>query len=144
MFDDAKLTDMFQFLRIEKESFTCDRENWWSFIMSLSQITVMRIDNELVGYYMCYGNHHEYYLESLAVAKKHRGKGYSKMLLDHFLNNNTADHYSLHVADGNFVALRLYEQNGFNIVGTEKNFYEDGSLAFVLQRNENHHRPRIR
>lgn len=87
---------------------------------------------EIVGHYMWY-NDDQPYLYTLLINSKHRGKGYSKLLLKHFLDVNNRDK-TLHTNTENIAAINLYSSFGFCILQRELNFYEDGSDAFFMKR----------
>ena len=98
----------------------------------------------IVGYYMWYPEYDHAYLYSFAIDKYHQGKGYSKILLTHFLNNSENEQ-QLHVHPNNLQAIGLYKK--FNFVEQEivDDFYEDGSSAILMRRkNESNVRTYLR
>jgi len=93
---------------------------------------VLVLDKDMAGHYMWYEDDQPY-LFTLLINNTHRGKGYSKLLLQHFLDVNDKDK-TLHTNTENISAINLYSSFGFRIIRKEDNFYEDGSDAFFMKR----------
>ena len=76
-------------------------------------------DSEIIGSVACYGNE----IDDLIVNKKYRKKGYGKQLLlwgmQQIRKKNTVP-ITLHVAEWNQDALRLYKSAGFEVVSSER------------------------
>ena len=76
-------------------------------------------DNIIIGSVGCYGNE----IDDLIVNKKYQHNGYGKKLLlwaINYIRKYSNDPVTLHVADWNKNALKLYKDNGFVITKTEK------------------------
>lgn len=83
--------------------------------------------NRLAGYAGVYCTADEGEITNVAVAPSARRRGVARALM-HTLIGMLADRQIfrivLEVRTSNEPAIRLYEQNGFSVVGTRKNFYE--------------------
>ncbi len=82
-------------------------------------IYILETDGELIGSVAIYGNE----IDDLIVRKSRQRMGYGKSLLrfavSHMQNNDISP-ITLHVADWNQGAIRMYLKNGFVVVRTEK------------------------
>jgi predicted GNAT family N-acyltransferase len=80
----------------------------------------------------------EYYLSKIWVAPSHRGRGYSKPLMEAWLEQGRQagfNHYRLDVSADRVHARRVYEQLGF--ITTGQNMSADRVLAYLtMTRNE--------
>lgn len=90
---------------------------------------------EFAGYIGVTAVSGEGYINNIAVANSHRGKGIGSMLLDRavtFSREQKLDFLSLEVRDSNKPAISLYEKAGFIREGIRKGFYdspkEDGII----------------
>lgn len=76
-------------------------------------------EEEIIGSVACYGNE----IDDLIVNKKYQKKGYGKQLLlwgmQHIRRLNE-EPITLHVAEWNQNALRLYKEVGFEVVSSER------------------------
>lgn len=81
-------------------------------------IFIFEVDGELVGSVAIYG--HE--IDDLIVAEKFQRKGYGQRLLRFAvarMQQDSVTPITLHVADWNQTAMRLYLKNGFSVIETE-------------------------
>ena len=62
------------------------------------------------------------------------GKLLLSFALDHILTN-AVDVVFLEVSVNNSVALQLYKQFGFEVLGQRKRYYSDGSDAYVMRKH---------
>jgi len=79
---------------------------------------------------------------SVAVAKSHRGRGYSRDLVANhlgYLAGRGIRRVFLEVEENNTPAVRLYQRVGFTTVGRREQYYRDASgaklNALVMQRD---------
>jgi ribosomal-protein-alanine N-acetyltransferase len=79
---------------------------------------------------------------SVAVAKSHRGRGYSRDLVANhlgYLAGRGIRRVFLEVEENNTPAVRLYQRIGFTTVGRREQYYRDASgaklNALVMQRD---------
>ncbi len=83
-----------------------------------SDIFVLEKNGRIIGSVAIYKNE----IDDLIVAKKFQRKGYGKKLLDFAvasMQESGISPITLHVADWNKSAVKLYLDNGFVITGTE-------------------------
>ncbi len=71
----------------------------------------------------------------IAVKKEFQGKGFGKLLLEHFIeickNKNTKKIF-LEVSTDNKKAVNLYKRYGFKDFSIRKKYYSDGSDAYLM------------
>ncbi len=71
---------------------------------------------------------------NLAVLPAYRGKGYARALLEAlFACTEGLEALFLEVAESNLTAQRVYEKNGFAVVGRRKGFY-GGEDALLMKK----------
>ena len=83
-----------------------------------SDIYILTVDNELIGSVACYGNE----IDDLFVSGGYRHKGYGRQLLIWAMDHIASCGYGemiIHVAEWNQNAVRMYKNEGFEIVKTE-------------------------
>lgn len=79
---------------------------------------------------------------SLAVRREYEGKGWAKQLMDHMIEvllrqQPSASEVRLEVRDNNIRAIEFYKKYGFTQSGIEKNYYQSGVHAILMQLNLN-------
>lgn len=88
---------------------------------------VAQLNEKIIGYCGLYQVFGEGDVTNIAVHPDFRGKGAGKKLLAGMemtaARRGIAD-ITLEVRESNAVAIRLYEKNGFEKIGTRKNFYD--------------------
>ena len=108
--------DMRKALEIEPYNFLNDYEQIRE---KVNDVYLLIKDDEIIGSVACYGNE----IDDLIVNKKFQKSGYGKQLLlwgmEQIRAKNTAP-ITLHVAEWNRDALRLYEKVGFEVVSSER------------------------
>ena len=139
---EATEVDYPRMLVIENASFETDTitieelEDYQSFGCN---VNVLKIDDVIVGFYVSYvyDEDHSEYLETLGIDPQYRGRGYSKLLLQHYIDNKTipGSSLTLHCRIENDVALSLYNAYGFTIIELVLGFYDDGGNAYKLVRS---------
>jgi ribosomal protein S18 acetylase RimI-like enzyme len=75
------------------------------------------------------------YIQTLEVAPAHRNRGIANQLLRRIEASATAAGakvMSLHVAEGNAAAIRLYHSHGYISEGREDDYYAPGISALIL------------
>jgi len=71
---------------------------------------------------------------NLAVSPAYRGKGYAQALLEAlFARTAGLEALFLEVAESNLTAQRVYERNGFSVVGRRNGFY-GGEDALLMKK----------
>ena len=92
-----------------------------------SQMWVLEIDGEIVGYYGIWVIFDRAELTTIAIIDKKRGNGYGKLLLEHALSearNAGCEYISLEVRVSNKLAQSLYESAGFEVITIRKDYYK--------------------
>ena len=140
-FEDMRAEHAAKIVEIERQSFAQP----WSErqIRELADdpraIARVRIENgEPVAYYSLYNICGEGYINDLAVAPEHRGRGLGNAIMQDMLYaaslaGMTA--LTLEVRASNAPARALYEKFGFVAKGERKNFYEDKEDAVIYWKN---------
>ena len=103
-------------LEIEPYNFLIDYEQIRE---KASDIYLLVKDSEIIGSVACYGNE----IDDLIVNKKFQRKGYGKQLLlwgMQQIRKKNAEPITLHVAEWNQDALRLYKKIGFEVISSER------------------------
>jgi len=75
-------------------------------------------------------------LLAIAVQEHERGKGVGSGLLDEIIGlakSKGTDELVLHTGSDNVAAIRLFQKNGFEVVGLKKAFYPRGQDAIVMK-----------
>ncbi len=83
---------------------------------------------ELLGHVVAMAGVDEAHLLNLAVAPEHQGQGWGACLLAHLADwarGQGAAALFLEVREGNARARRLYEQQGWAVVGRRRGYYPD-------------------
>lgn len=76
-------------------------------------------------------------LLAIAVQERERRKGLGSRLLREIIRlakNRGADELMLHTGSDNTAAIRLFQKNGFEVVGLRKAFYPRGQDALVMRK----------
>lgn len=108
--------DMRKALEIEPYNFL---NNFGQIREKADDIYLLMKDSEIIGSVACYGNE----IDDLIVNKKFQKRGYGKQLLlwgMQQIRKKNADPITLHVAEWNRNALRLYKSAGFEVVSSER------------------------
>ncbi|HHW45768.1 MAG TPA: ribosomal protein S18-alanine N-acetyltransferase [Clostridiales bacterium] len=85
------------------------------------------LDGKLIAYCGMQVIDSEGFITNIAVHPDYRRQGIGRKVLKHlisFAQNNNIKSISLEVRQSNTAAIKLYESEGFECVGTRKNFYE--------------------
>jgi ribosomal-protein-alanine N-acetyltransferase len=96
---------------------------------------ILKVNNELVAYSICWYYAQEIHIGSIAVAKVHQGKGYGKFMLENIIKMFKEYKYAyLEVRATNKIAISLYKKFNFNILYQRRNYYANGEDALVMVR----------
>lgn len=93
-----------------------------------AQLYVLENDHQIIGYIDFWITFETCQLTKIAVLPSHRGKGYSKQLMDYMIKKAEeayCESVSLEVRVSNDIAFKLYESYGFIKVNVRKNYYQD-------------------
>ncbi len=92
---------------------------------------VLLEDNELSGFYLAQYKDEAGYLSQMFVSGKLRGKGYGKILLDHFEQGvKEPGYYVLQASGMNEAAVTFYERNGYIIIRPYED--ENGDPRYLM------------
>ena len=100
-----------------------------------AMIVVAEEDTNIMGYCIFYYVLDEGEIARIGVEHKSRGQGIGRGLLDYvctFCAENQIERLLLDVRESNVNARRFYEQYGFTIDGTRKDFYDAPKEHAVL------------
>ena len=92
-------------------------------------------DGRTAGYVGCQTVLDEGYITNVAVSPDFRRQGIARALIAELTakaGENKLAFVTLEVRESNFAARRLYEKNGFEIVGKRKNYYEKPAEDAIL------------
>ena len=140
--EDAFPYDIDELEELEKR---CFPEEPWTRGMLLEELssessyfTVAREGGRIAGYICAWIiPPYECQIGSIAVLPEYRRKGIAAELLKGLIKScekaETEDIY-LEVRVSNIPAIKLYESFGFEIIGTRKNYYQDGEDAYNMAR----------
>ena len=134
----AEKEDLEEILAMEKECFGAQawtREMVINDFERRSSYILCRSDqDEYIGYLCILELDTECEILRLGVRKNFRKQGYAKSLLeflfDHCINTKKEKIY-LEVSSENAVAIKLYENLGFNCINIRKNYYKQGDDARI-------------
>ena len=92
-------------------------------------------DGRTAGYVGCQTVLDEGYITNVAVSPDFRRQGIARALIAELTakaEENKLAFVTLEVRESNLAARRLYEKNGFEIVGKRKNYYEKPAEDAIL------------
>ena len=116
---------------IERECFSTpwSEDSIKDAIRNDNNYTVIFFENGVVkGYAGMYHVCSEGYINNIAVLPEYRGNKIGTMLLKNLINYsnyNKLEFLSLEVRKSNLIAIKIYKNFGFDIVGKRKNFYSN-------------------
>ncbi len=90
------------------------------------------VSGQLAGFVALRGAAGQYELLNIAVAQTQQRQGIATALLRHALAALGPVQITLEVSTGNRAAQALYRKMGFVVLGTRKQFYDDGSDALIM------------
>lgn len=101
----------------------------------LAQYLVAEEETVFLGYVGYWLHEDTSEIVTLYVNEEHRQKGIGKALMEAVfkeLKRTNITTLTLEVSEHNDAALRLYQQCGFTIVAKRKQYYKDGSDAWLM------------
>jgi ribosomal-protein-alanine N-acetyltransferase len=132
--------DLPQVMAIERRAFTTP----WSlamFVLELSKPSGVCLaalsEGALVGYLVCSRYETVWHVMNVAVAPEQRRLGVASALLSELYERvgDRGARYTLEVRCSNFVAINLYQREGFRAAGTRRRYYQDnGEDALIMWR----------
>ena len=136
---DAKISDLNEIVGIEKNSYFTpwSKKSFEGSIRAKNIFKVFLEKEKIIGYYIALIVQDQCELLNITVIKNNQNLGVGNFFLKHliyFCKACKIANIFLEVRVSNFSAIRLYEKNGFNELGTRDNYYktpqgkEDGLL----------------
>jgi ribosomal-protein-alanine N-acetyltransferase len=132
--------DLPQVIAIERRVFPTP----WSlamFVLEMSKQTGICLaavrDKRLVGYLICSRYDTVWHVMNVAVDLPHQRQGLASALLAELYTRvgDSEARFTLEVRRSNWVAIHLYEREGFRAAGTRKRYYQDnGEDALIMWR----------
>jgi ribosomal-protein-alanine N-acetyltransferase len=80
------------------------------------------IDNKIIGFIFCCEEENNIHINSFAIKKDYREKGYGKKLIDHI--KNYKKNITLNVLETNEIAINFYKKQNFILKEIKQNYYE--------------------
>lgn len=98
---------------------------------------VMMMGEDVIGFFECLLIAPEAELYDIAIKKDCQGKGYSKILMNYFINlcvENGCETIFLEVNSINSVAQNLYASFGFESYSVRKNYYGENDAILMKKK----------
>lgn len=94
---------------------------------------ILEIQDEIIGYTICWQVADEVHIGNVAVKKERQGQGFGNVLMRHILDMfGESNLFILEVRAGNKPAIGLYQKFGFSTLYQRKKYYRDGEDALVM------------
>ena len=106
------------------------------YILSSNSIIYILRDKDPIGYLCGSEILGEVSLDRIGIDKEKRGKGYSKILMDRFIEDKKEKDFTLEVRSDNEAALCLYKNYGFKEEGLRKDYYGLEKDAIIMWRRK--------
>lgn len=100
------------------------------------QYFIIKIDNQIAGYYAIFENHKYDYIAVFGLKSKFQNQGYGHILMQTIIDNAPGTKLSLHVDTQNKKAYHLYENFGFTIKKELKKFYKNKHNAYFMTKQK--------
>ena len=111
---------------------------FWNELASGQQYVIATRDSEIVGYAgLALVPPDEAWINNIAVSRAHQRQRVGQALLDHLLSiarQAGARQVLLEVAADNGPAQRLYDRNGFEIIGVRRGYYQATNTDALVMR----------
>jgi ribosomal-protein-alanine N-acetyltransferase len=138
---DFKFKHINEVIKIEVDAYGADHWNRDIFYSELDKEhsynkVVLNDDDNPIAFLISSYLFEEAELLSIAVSKKFRGQGISKLLIKDLIRYgkfNGIERIFLEVSEKNNIAKSLYSKLGFKKISTRKNYYSDGSSADIMK-----------
>ncbi len=138
--EQANWRDLNALRHLERVCFSKDGWPLWDLIGVLALPNVVRlkavVDGEMVGFIAgdVRPGQRMAWIATIAVLPAYRGRGIGKALLRACEELLETSRIRLNVRASNKIAIRLYEETGYQKAGLWKDYYEDGEDALVMQK----------
>ena len=134
-----QLSDLDAIDQIEKESFRSRyKKEQYEYELQdnpCAYLYVLEVENEIVGFIDYWITFDSCQLTKLAIAKAHRGKGYSLELMDHMIEEAIdldCEAILLEVRESNQIAQNLYASYDFIEINRRKGYYTDNKETAIV------------
>lgn len=127
-----------------KDVLISDFDDFWSKDILKTEILgdnkkyiVAKNKNQIIGFAGIMINIDEIEVMNIVVKKSFRGKGIGKILLNKIIEiaKEANKNIFLEVNENNFVARRLYENVGFEVISVRKKYYNGIDNAIIMKKN---------
>ncbi len=134
-FSAMQLTDIEAVMQIEQTAYThpWTRKHFVDVLEAGYQVQLMQLEQageqQLVGYFVAMQGVDEVHLLNVTVAPAQQGQGWASHLLGalhQWARSVGAGWVWLEVRISNQQAIRVYQRNGYSVVGQRKNYYPAG------------------
>lgn len=98
---------------------------------------VMELEGKIIGYIGSYILYEEAELLNFVIHEEYQHMGYGQKLINQVIlvaKSKGADHITLEVRIDNQKGVNFYKKNNFKIVSIRKNYYSDGTDAYLMQK----------
>ena len=130
--DKMQLQDLPEVLAIEEEvlpNHWTEKDFRYELIKNpYAKLYVLRAAGEIVGYCDIWIIFERLEIASIAVAKKHQGKGFGKQIMEHIEdvgNQYGCEFAFLEVRKSNVAARNLYKKCGYTKLRIKRDYYQD-------------------
>ena len=102
--------------------------------LDYASIYVYEENNKVVGFIQLESHFEILDLINIAVDEEYKGKNIGSKLIEHAIQNTTAEKIMLEVRESNKSAIRLYEKNQFQEINRRKKYYGNED-AIIMERS---------
>lgn len=102
--------------------------------LDYASIYVYEEDDKVVGFIQLESHFEILDLINIAVDEEYKGKNIGSKLIEHAIQNTTAEKIMLEVRESNKSAIRLYEKNQFQEINRRKKYYGNED-AIIMERS---------
>lgn len=102
--------------------------------LDYASIYVYEENNKVVGFIQLESHFEILDLINIAVDEEYKGKNIGSKLIEHAIQNTTAEKIMLEVRESNKSAIRLYEKNQFKEINRRKKYYGNED-AIIMERS---------
>ncbi len=132
------LSDLEQLYALEKIIFK--NEDWTLNMLRIellctnnSETLIIEENGLILGYFIYRRLLSEYHISNIGMCPHRQKEGIGSIFIVDFLNDlKNISTVFLEVKKSNFSAINLYKKNGFKVCGQRKNYYLDGSSAYIM------------
>ena len=105
-----------------------------SLINNLDRTYKITINDDIIGFIHVQNVFDETNIIDIVIDANYRHKGYGYKLLNFVFDEYKGNRFILEVSSNNINAINFYKKEGFTLINTRKNYYQDGSDALVMEK----------